>query len=225
MRKITHAILTGAFALSLAATAFGGTTYVSTDKNVAPTQPPPLEPCAGPISYNNIELMYAYTEFDNDFGSDDSMHGAKLNIEFSPFKNFYLTAGGEWFSASDADLWTVNAGIGAYFPMTEHIHLAADGGILWTGIEFDDDVFLADDSEDDTGWYVRPHLRAKWGCFEAKAGALYRDMGDFNPDGEDGRWAGFAQLYYHITTSIDLTAGVVVDEDLTQVNGGIRWRF
>jgi len=184
-----------------------------------------VEPCAGPISYSNIELLYAYTDFDNSFGSNHHTNGAQLNIEFSPFKYFYLTAGAEWFSESDADLWILHGGIGAYFPLTDHIHLAVDGGILWTDIEFDNNNVVGDDSESDTGWYIRPHLRAKWGCFEAHVGAQYRDLGDFNSGGGDGNWGGFAQLYYHLTTALDLTAGVLIEEDITQVNGGIRWRF
>lgn len=226
--KTSHALLSGALALFTVFTASqapaGTTTYTTTDKAPVPAQPP-MEPCAGPISYSNIELLYAYTDFDSGLGSDDHTNGAQLNIEWSPFQNFYLAVGGEWFSEEDADLWVLHGGIGGYFPLTDHIHIAADGGILWTDIEFDDDVFGGDNSDSDTGWYVRPHLRGKWGCFEAQAGALYRDMGDFNADGEDGRWAGFAKLYYHLTTSLDLTAGVLVDEDFTQVTGGVRWRF
>jgi hypothetical protein len=224
MRKLLHVLLPGALALVLAGPVQAGT-YTSSAKGVAPTQPAPVEPCAGPISYSNIELLYAYTDWDDNFGSNDHTNGAQLNIEFSPFQSFYLTAGAEWFSESDADLWILHAGIGGYFPLSEHIHLAVDGGALWTDIEFDDDVFAGDNSESDWGWYVRPHLRAKWGCFEAHAGALYRDMGDFNRGGGDGQWAGFAQLYYHITTSLDITAGVLCDEDFTQVTGGLRWRF
>ncbi|HEX2751010.1 MAG TPA: hypothetical protein VHM91_23585 [Verrucomicrobiales bacterium] len=226
MRKTLNTLIP-ALALSL----FSGVsltqagTYVSNEKNVVQTQPAPVEPCAGDISYNNIELLYAYTDFDDNGGGSGHSNGGKLNIEYSPFKNFYLTAGGEYYHLNNADLWIVNGGIGGYLPLTQHIHLAVDAGILWTDIEYDDDVFIGDNSDSDTGWYVRPHLRGKWGCFEAHAGALYRDMGDFNAAGEDGRWAGFAQLYYHLTPSLDLTAGVLCDEDLTQVNGGIRWRF
>jgi len=224
MRKILHALLPGAFALFLSGTAYGGTTYVSSGKN-PPPPPPPVEPCAGPISYSNIELLYAYTDFDNNGGGNSHTNGAQLNIEFSPFNHFYLTAGAEWFSESDADLWVLHAGIGGYIPLTDHLHLAADGGVLWTDVEFDNNVVAGDDSESDWGWYIRPHLRGKWGCFEAHAGAIYRDMGDFNTNGGHGRWGGFAQLYYHLTTSLDLTAGVLADEDTTQVNGGLRWRF
>jgi len=223
MKKLLHALLPGALALVMASPTQAGT-YTSAGKGVTPTQPAPVEPCAGPISYSNIELLYAYTDWDN-FGGNDHTNGAQLNIEFSPFQSFYLTAGAEWFSESDADLWILHAGIGGYVPLGEHFHLAVDGGALWTDLEFDNDVVVGDDNASDWGWYVRPHLRAKWGCFEAHAGALYRDMGDFNGGGGDGQWAGFAQLYYHITTSLDITAGVLCDEDFTQVTGGLRLRF
>lgn len=225
--KITHLMVASAASLTLLPCNIqAGSSYVATGKGVAQPPPPPVDPCAGPISYSNIELLYAYTSFDNNLGSNNHTNGAQLNIEYSPFKSFYLTAGGEWFNESGADLWILHGGIGGYLPLTDNIHLAADGGILWTDAEFDNNAVAGNDSHSDTGWYIRPHLRGKWGCFEAHAGALYRDMGDFNTGGSNnGRWAGFAQLYYHLTPSLDLTAGVLADNDLTQVTGGIRWRF
>jgi hypothetical protein len=54
---------------------------------------------------------------------------------------------------------------------------------------------------------------------------MYRDLGDFNDDGDDGRWAGFGKLYYHLNNSWDITAGVLFEEDITQWSAGVRWRF
>ncbi len=219
----SHSFLSAALALFTIAGAQAGTrtTYTATDKGVAPTQPP--APMVEGPSYSNVELLYAYTDFDTNNG-DGHANGGQLNIEYSPMKHFYVTAGAEYYSQDNIDLWTVHGGIGAYWEITPNIHIAADGGILWTDVEYDN-VASGDDSDSDTGWYVRPHLRGKWGRFEAKLGALYRDLGDFNAAGEDGRWAGFAQVYYGLTPTLDLTAGVLVDEDFTQVSGGIRWRF
>ncbi|HWB07381.1 MAG TPA: hypothetical protein VG796_30425 [Verrucomicrobiales bacterium] len=199
-----------------AVTALAGTEPpppVSTGKG---TVPPPMDPCAGPISYNNIEILYAYTDFD---GNSDEGHGAQINIEYSPTSNFYLTLGGEWTNVDEGDLWTVHGGIGGYVPLTPNIHLAADGGALWSKFDFDDDFGLSDDDEDEWGWYVRPHLRAKWGCLTIHAGAEYRDVEDFE------EWSGFAALYYQINPAWDLTAGVRFGEDVTTVTAGVRWRY
>ncbi len=45
------------------------------------------DPCAGPISYNNAELLYAYTDYDN---FSDNGSGALLRIEYSAWDNLYL---------------------------------------------------------------------------------------------------------------------------------------
>src|SRR4029079_15132522 len=80
--------------------------------------PPPADPCAGPISYNNIELLYAYTDFDH--GGDGN--GFQVNLEYAPTSNFFLTGGVEYASGSDVDMWLVHLGIGGYFALTPNIH-------------------------------------------------------------------------------------------------------
>jgi hypothetical protein len=201
-----------------AATALAGTPApVYSGKSAPP--PPPADPCAGPISYNNIELLYAYTDFDFDDGGGGSEgHGFQVNLEYSPAQNFYLTAGIEYTDLDEGQLWLGHLGIGGYVALTPNIHLAADGGALWSDFSFDDDLDFDDDG-DDWGWYVRPHLRGKWGCLTVHIGAEYQDVRD------NDEWAGFAKLYYQLNPSWDLTAGVRVAEDVTQVTAGVRWRY
>ncbi|HEX2749680.1 MAG TPA: hypothetical protein VHM91_16840 [Verrucomicrobiales bacterium] len=200
-------------ALALGAgSVLAGTAPAPSGKGPAPT---PIDPCAGPISYNNIELLYAYTDFD-DSGLDNG-NGGKLNIEYSPANNFYITVGAEYLDADYGNAWLLNGGIGGYIPLTSNIHLAADAGILWSQVELDNVV--GDDSDSDTGWYVRPHLRGKWGCLTAHLGAEYTDV--FN----DERWSGFLNLYYQLNPSWDLTAGVRVNEDATTITAGVRYRY
>jgi hypothetical protein len=75
--------------------------------------------------------------------------------------------------------------------------------------------------EDKAGWYVRPHLRARFGCFEIHAGAKYTKVDDLDID----EWAAFADLYYQVSPGWDLTVGVLHSNDRTTVTGGARYRF
>ena len=222
--KTTKALLTGAFALLTLYPAAAGTSYVSSDKTVTPTQPAPPEPCAGPISYTNLELLYTYTDFD--IGGDHA-NGGRLALEWALAERWYLALGVSFLDGDNVDLWVVNGGVGVSIPFTQNIHGVLEGGALWSDADFDDDVIIddLDDNSGEWGWYVKPHIRGKWGCFEAHVGALYREMDDISFNDSDGRWAGFGKLYYHLNESWDITAGVLFEEDTTEWSGGIRWRF
>ena len=194
-----------------------------------PVPPPPVDPCAGPISYNNVELLYVYTDID---GYSDSGNGGRLSVEYSPMQNLYLTASAEYLDMDYGNLWILKGGIGGYLPLTDNIHLAADGGIAWAREEYDVWVpavtegitgHYRNESNDEVGWYVRPHLRAKFGCLTVHAGAEYLDIGDGSST--DGDWSGFASLYYQVAQNWDVTAGVRVGEDVTQWSGGVRFRY
>ncbi len=188
--------------------------------------PPPNDPCAGPISYNNAELLYAYTDFDN---SSENGDGVVLRVEFSVMENFYLTASGQYHEAGLIDMWALSGGVGGYVPLSENIHLAADGGVLWVNYDVDSDPLSSlfnEWSEDNVGWYVRPHLRAKFGCFEIHAGAQYSDVGGFSDSSYDiDEWSVFADLYYQVSPGWDLTVGVAHSNERTTATGGARYRF
>jgi hypothetical protein len=213
------------------------------DKNPPPS---PMDPCAGPINYNSIELLYARTDFDG--GNIDDGNGGVLRAEYAPWSNFFLTLGADYMNtdydvdyvipgalaprgalgngaySADVDQWTLYGGIGAHFPITPHIDIAGDAGILWvhTSVDYDLPAGVAGDdssSDSDTGWYARPHFRGKWGCFTAHLGAEYRDVADVN------EWAGFAAVYYQIAPKWDLTLGYRHGEDTDTMSGGVRFRF
>lgn len=206
------------------ATAFAGT-------KPAPAPMPVKAPdaCAGPISYNNAEFLYAYTDYDY---SSDSGDGLILRMEYSDWDNFYITGSGAYHENDSADLWSLSGGFGAYVALTENVHLVGEAGALWHSVD-GEDYFVSTDSsdptigywdnndDDDFGWYVRPHLRAKWGCLEAHVGAIYGDVGG---DFED-EWAGFVNLYYQVSPGWDVTAGVSFGEDTTMITGGARYRY
>ncbi len=218
MNKATMIVATlAASALSAAA---GTPAPVSTGK--APVAcPAPMDPCAGPISYNNVELMYAYTDLD-DF--NDEANGGVLRFEYSPLNNLYFTGSGEYHEAGDLNMWVLSGGVGGYVPLTENIHLAADAGVLWASVDVDStfDTSASNGySDDEVGWYVRPHLRAKWGCLEVHAGAQYSSIDDTGFD----EWSAFANLYYQVSPGWDLAAGVILSSERTTATGGVRYRF
>jgi hypothetical protein len=212
---------------------------VSTGKN-PPPPPPPADPCAGPISYNNIELLYQYTDWDGN--NADAGNGGILRFEYSPTPYFYITGGVEYNdSGYDTDLlvnpqgvplgithadfeqWDLTLGIGGHFPITHHIDIAADGGVLWSQRSVDFHVpgpsNNFSETDDDTGWYVRPQIRAKWGCFTAHLGAEYRDVRN------DNSWIYFVNVYYQVNPAWDVTVGYRHTDDFDAVTGGIRWRY
>ena len=187
----------------------------------SPVYARPAGPCAGPISYNNAELLYAYTDFDN---SDENGDGGILRVEYGVMENFYVTATGQYHEAGIIDMWSVSGGVGGYVPLSENVHLAVDGGILWVNYDVDSDPLSSANngwSDDDVGWYVRPHVRAKFGCFEIHAGAQYSDVSDFDID----EWAVFADLYYEVSPGWDLTVGISHSDERTTATGGARYRF
>lgn len=206
------------------------TSFAGTMPAPAPApMPPPItsDRCAGPISYNNVELLYANT----DIGVGGDADGVRLNFEYSPASNFYVRLTTGYDEGDYWDSWHVSAAIGGYVALTENIHLAADGGVLWT--EFDEDYWVAavplvadgywgNLSLDDTGWFVRPHFRAKWGCLEVHAGVQYTDIWD------EDEWAFFANAYYQIANGWDVKVGYNEserDSDAETWSVGVRWRY
>ena len=214
------------------AVALAGIVSAPVDKNPVTPQ---ADPCAGPISYSNVELLYEYTDFDD--GDLDDGSGATLRYEYEAMKQFYLTVDADYDSFDytpfsdigqgrrtfEIEQWTLSVGVGGHIALTDNIHLAGDAGLVYTDVSTDYNGVIPGGNnfdDDETGWFIRPHLRAKWGCLTVHAGASYYDF-DSDFDG----WTGYGRLYYQITTSLDLTAGVSFGEDSDVYSGGVRWRF
>jgi len=220
MNKTTTLLATLALGV-VSATA--GVAPAPSGKGVA-QPPPPMDPCAGPISYNNVELLYANTDFDGSSGSAD---GGILRVEYSPMENLYLTASAQYTDYDSGNIWMLTAGIGGYMPLTGNIHIAADAGVVYADWEYDyyysptrGTQTSRSYSDNDTGWYARPHLRAKWGCLTVHAGAQYTDIS------ESEEWSYFINGYYQIAQAWDITAGYSDgDNDAQVITAGVRWRY
>lgn len=198
------------------AQAFAGAT-VSTGKGTTPP-PPPAAACVGPISYSNIGVNYFHTEFDQDV---DGLDGVGLELEYSPVQNLYLSASASWGTGEsdllgDIDTWGVTAGIGGYVALTSNLDLAADAGGLWGGVDTDEG------DSNDSGWYVRPHLRAKFDCLQAHIGAKFICMGS---DSDDQTWEGFVNLFYEVAPNLDLAGGFSINDDAYTFTAGLRYNF
>ena len=113
----------------------------------APVPVKPSEPCAGAISYNNAEMLYAYTDYDN---FSDNGSGALLRLEYSAWDNFYLAGGASYQDVDGVDMWVLSGGVGAYMALTDNIHLVAEAGALWTSYERE--IWVDDGSSAGTGF-------------------------------------------------------------------------
>ena len=194
---------------------------VSSGKGVA--APPPVDPCAGSISYNNVEFLYAYTDLG---GFRDESDGGVVRAEYSPMANFYLTGSVGYDDWDTGNMWTLSGGLGAHYPLTENIHIVAEGGVIRA--DWEQDVAWSVEpgvinydtiGDDDFGWYARPHLRAKFGCLTIHAGAVYEDVAD------NDQWSWFARGYFQIAPNWDLTAGYSDGEDAERLTAGVRLRY
>jgi hypothetical protein len=227
--KHTALILAG-IALS-AATATAGTP-APMDKN----PPPPADPCAGPISYTNIELLYERTNFSGNSRSSDDGNAGVIRYEYG-IKDFYFNVDVDRNSydytvptirdqslAWKVDEWKVRASLGGHIALRDNIHLAGDVGIVYSNRDgkaraIGATVAREGFNDDDVGWYIRPQLRAKWGCWTLHAGGEYEDIGG------DDHWSVFGRVYYQISPQWDLMLGAATGDDADVYSGGIRWRF
>jgi hypothetical protein len=195
---------------------FAGTAMVG-GKN--PPAMPAASGCSTEISYSSIDAAYSRT-FVSQEGFDDA-NGIGIKLEFSPINQLYFVGEGDLnsssFEGSDVDGWGALAGVGGYLPITSGFHFATDVGGIWEGAEFEGDKIS------DGGWYVRPHLRAKFACAEIHVGAKYVSLNDFGD-----RWEVFGDVYYEVAPRLDLTVGVATvlegDRDWA-LRTGVRYRF
>ena len=188
-------------AAAMATSSFAGT---------APSGKAPMpvsEPACSPeISYNNIGLNWNHAFIDA-AGVDDV---DSAGIDFSALlvdrlyfrgKAYYSDAGNSGWSD-----WSASAGLGYSVPMCDKTNLVAEAGGLF------------DDQEN--GFYIYPHVRAKFGCLEIHAGAKYSDY-----EGGYQEWEGVANLFYEVMPNVDLNVGGLFAEDVNTLQVGVRYKF
>jgi hypothetical protein len=207
-----------ALAFLATGSAFAGSPMISGGKGA----PPPMagaSGCSSEISYNSLEVAYGHT-FVSEPGFADA-NGVGVKLEYSPLNQFYLVGEGDYSRTSylgqDINGWGVIAGVGGYLPISSSIHFATDLGGIWEGAKADG-IKLSDG-----GFYVRPHFRFRANCAELHVGAKYVSLNDFGD-----RWEAFADLYYQVAPSLDVTVGAATliegDRDWA-LKAGLRLRF
>ncbi len=218
MTRIISSIV--ATALVAAGSAFAGTSVVSSGKN-APVPPAPSVGCSSDISYNSIEV-----DWNHGFISEDNLddtNGIGVKLEVSPFKHVFFTAEGDWFNSEvdgrDVDGWGALVGVGAYLPITENFHFVTDLGGIFEGAKAD-----GGRSVDDAGFYVRPHVRARFNCFEIHTGAKFVHLPEFGD-----RWEIFAEAFVEVLPHVDVVVGGALDledeSDSWALKAGLRYKF
>ncbi len=208
-----------AVAILSAGSASAGTSMVGGGKGKTPPAMATASGCSTEISYSSIEADWNHT-FVSQNGFDDA-NGIGVKLEYSPINQLYFVGEGDWstgsFDGSDIDGWGALAGVGGYLPINSSLHFATDIGGIWEGSKFQGDKVS------DGGWYVRPHLRAKFACAEIHVGGKFVCLNDFG-----NRWEIFGDVYYEVAPHFDLTVGAATvlegDRDWT-LKAGARYRF
>lgn len=193
MKKTILALLAAASVPAMA-----GTTMVPASKGPV-VQPAPLDPCAGGITYNHFQVDWIRTDVDG----GDVYNGVDLNLEYQFVNPVYFAA--SYSLQSPDDVWGVTLGLGGHLPLMDNVDFATDLGALLT--------------DGDDGFYVRPHIRAKFGCLEVHAGAKLICL-----DGENV-WEGFGHLYYRVCSPADIGVGISASEDAWTLSVGMRLSF
>lgn len=174
--------------------------------------PPPMNTapaCPGDISYTNAGASWVHG-----FGDADGVDGISLDASFQLVPNFYFRGTGTWLSGDGFDLWGSTLGAGYSFELVPNVHFVAEAGGAYDNVDID-----GDDSSDDFGYYLFPHVRAKISCLEIHAGAKYMDIGD------DHAWEGIVKLYYQVAPHLDLAVGGGFASDNQSLEVGLRYRF
>jgi len=208
--------------LALLALAVVTTTAQAGTSAPAPSGKGVIAPIIEPdqISYNNFSLAYLFNS-GNVGGNNFDAHGVGAALEYSPVNNLYLALGGSWSSLDSFpgsnDIWTGNAGVGGYIPLTSNIHFVTEVGASYIDVS----------ATNAWGVYVTPHIRAKFGNFETHLGATY-NSNDLALD----EWTGFLRLLYEVAPNVDLFATGTLGlsgnngiDDLYGVQAGVRYKF
>lgn len=190
---------------------------------------PTIEPDS--ISYSNVSLSWLRQWGQVGPVNFDS-NGIALALEYSPVNNVYVAGGASWsdgeFSLGgqsvNGDLWNANLGLGGYIPLTNNIHFVTELGANYADASFGNPVNI---SGNEWGFYVTPHIRAKFGKFETHLGATY-NTNDLALD----EWTGFLRLLYEVAPNVDLfvTGSIGLSDsngidDLYGLNVGARYKF
>jgi hypothetical protein len=209
---------------SLAGTAVAGTFYYDEPSGKAPIAPPMestemVSTCATDFfDYDFFDIDYNFTSFDDDLLDDSNGISMGLSKTLTDFT--FVTLGGLWEPVDaindedDVDFWSFSAGAGMVFPLSDRVHLVAEGGLFY-GFETG-----SNDDNGSLGGYVGPTLRV--GLTRAIEGFA---SVNYIVDDETDQFEYSAGTVLRITRALGLKAEWSWNDDEQTVGVGVRIAF
>ena len=172
-------------------------------KSAPAVAPMPAPTCEGGISYDNLSVDWSHSWLD---GGADDLNGVDVNLHKTIVDKLFFHGSAAW-TDSTGDDWGFTAGLGYALPLMKNIDLVAEAGGFWS-------------DGSDSGYYIFPHLRGKWGCFELHAGAKFAD-----PSDGDNFWEAHVNAFYQIAQNTDVHVGGIFSEFGDTLLVGLRYKF
>ena len=168
---------------------------------------PSAPECAEGISYSNVEADWVHS-----WGrkGDPNADGINTEVSWALTNNLYIHGAGLWADAAGVNVWGANVGLGAHAPLAHNLDFVVEAGGAFSGAEH---------TASNNGYYVQPHLRAKFGCVELRAGATYYDLK------YSDNWEGFASIYYQVAPHVDLAVRGIFSDYSDTLQVGVRYKF
>lgn len=183
------------------------------------------------LKYDYIEGGYAFTHLNVDEVGDGS--GMSLAISWSPVKNVFLFADGNWSSVDfegvledvDGDAFTGSVGLGLYQPLSDNLDIVGKAG--WARREFDASV-LADKIESN-GVEVELGVRALLGE-KLELGAFLgwadiEELADNDVEIEIGDVAFDVYGIFHLNQTCGLGLETTLQDNSSEVGAFLRLHF
>ena len=206
----------------LAGTASAGTFYSDEPSGKGPIAPPKVSEGASDYSdyfdYDFLDIEYNFTSFDDDFL--DEANGVSVGLSKTLTDFTFVTLGGLWEPVNatdggeDVDFWSFSAGAGMIFPLSERVHLVAEGGVFY-GFENG-----GEDDNGSLGGYAGPLLRV--GITRAIEGFA---SVNYIVDEETDQFEYSAGAVLRLTRALGLKAGWSWNDDEQTVGVGVRVAF
>jgi hypothetical protein len=171
------------------------------------------------FDYDFLDIDYNFTSFDDEFLDD--ANGISFGLSKTLTEFTFVTLGGLWEPVNatdgdgeDVDFWSFSAGAGMIFPLSERVHLVAEGGLFY-GFETG-----SNDDNGSLGGYVGPTLRV--GITRAIEGFA---SVNYIVDEETDQFEYSAGAILRLTRALGLKAGWSWNDDEQTVGVGVRLAF
>ena len=179
---------------------------------------------ASPIlSYNDIDLAYQHTFFDQDEGQADldDGNGLLLRGRYSPVESFFLETSYTYTDTGvnhsevggDLDNHELRYGVGGYYNFCDEWHLVGRVGGIHNHLDYHSGQTL------DDGYYMGAESRYDYeGKAELAAGVTYDNVG------RDGSWVYDGTVIVPVADSVGVLLNAAIDDETDLVlTAGFRF--